>query len=165
MSIQNFIATGHQQIKMRYPGQANRFHRAILRLNKFDTACELQLYIEWFRSTPCLFVAVYMYIDRLVQDCSNSIANSLELLQSCIKPSICKSIGAWVCSRKYHSLFTRVPYNGLFSFLIFTLYSTAEDCRKLLFNQYPLVLTNWHYRPFVIISTQWANINEKIPMS
>ena len=28
-------------------------------------------------------------IDGLVQDCSNSIANTLELLQSCTKPSIC----------------------------------------------------------------------------
>ena len=27
--------------------------------------------------------------DSLVQDCSNSIANALELLQSCTKPSIC----------------------------------------------------------------------------
>ena len=30
-----------------------------------------------------------MYIDDLVQDCSNSIANALELLQSCAKQSIC----------------------------------------------------------------------------
>ena len=29
------------------------------------------------------------YADGLVQDCSNSIANALELLQSCAKPSIC----------------------------------------------------------------------------
>ena len=29
-----------------------------------------------------------MYIDGLVQDCSISIANALEILQSCIKPSI-----------------------------------------------------------------------------
>ena len=28
------------------------------------------------------------YIDGLVQDCSNSIANALELLQSCTKPSM-----------------------------------------------------------------------------
>ena len=28
------------------------------------------------------------YIDGLVQDCSNSIANALELLQSCTNPSI-----------------------------------------------------------------------------
>ena len=28
------------------------------------------------------------YIDGLVQDCGNSIANALELLQSCTKPSI-----------------------------------------------------------------------------
>ena len=27
-------------------------------------------------------------MDGLVQDCSNSIANALELLQSCTKPSI-----------------------------------------------------------------------------
>ena len=28
----------------------------------------------------------YDYIDGLVQDCSNSIANAMELLQSCTKP-------------------------------------------------------------------------------
>ena len=28
------------------------------------------------------------YFDGLVQDCGNSIANALELLQSCTKPSI-----------------------------------------------------------------------------
>ena len=32
--------------------------------------------------------AIFHYIDGLVQDCSNSIANTLELLQSCTKPSI-----------------------------------------------------------------------------
>ena len=31
---------------------------------------------------------IYAYIDGLVQDCSNSIANALELLQSCNEPSI-----------------------------------------------------------------------------
>ena len=37
-----------------------------------------------------LFQAILnlLYIDGLVQDCSNSIANALELLQSCTKPSI-----------------------------------------------------------------------------
>ena len=30
-----------------------------------------------------------VYIDGLVQDCSNSIANALELLQSSSEPSIC----------------------------------------------------------------------------
>ena len=28
-------------------------------------------------------------VDGLAQDCSNSIANALELLQSCTKPSMC----------------------------------------------------------------------------
>ena len=33
-----------------------------------------------------------MNIDSLIQDCSNSIANALELLQSCTKPSINASV-------------------------------------------------------------------------
>ena len=32
---------------------------------------------------------MYSYIDGLVQDCSISIANGLEILQSCTKPWIC----------------------------------------------------------------------------
>ena len=36
------------------------------------------------KNTLCKII----YIDGLVQDCSNSIANALELLQSCIKPYI-----------------------------------------------------------------------------
>ena len=35
------------------------------------------------------------YIDGLVQDCSNSIANALELLQSCTNPSVCFGISQW----------------------------------------------------------------------
>ena len=31
------------------------------------------------------------YIDGLVRDCSNSVANTSELLQSCAKPSICNN--------------------------------------------------------------------------
>ena len=46
-----------------------------------------------------------VHINGLVQDCSNSIANALELLQSCTKPSICSrvkqlnkiSITVWQC--------------------------------------------------------------------
>ena len=36
--------------------------------------------------------ATVLYIDGLVQDCSNSSALAMELLQSCTKPSIC----AWL---------------------------------------------------------------------
>ena len=35
---------------------------------------------------------VHVHIDGLAQDCSNSIANALELLQSCAKPSICLAL-------------------------------------------------------------------------
>ena len=44
--------------------------------------CDVQWYnLPWSR-------LVDYYIDGLVQDCSNSIANALELLQSCTKPLI-----------------------------------------------------------------------------
>ena len=42
------------------------------------------------RSFNLLLVIFFkeMHVDGLVQDCSNSIANTLELLQSCTKPSM-----------------------------------------------------------------------------
>ena len=43
-------------------------------------------------SEPMLIILL-AHIDGLVQDCSNSIANALELLQSCTKPSIYASLG------------------------------------------------------------------------
>ena len=45
-----------------------------------------------------IIMGIYMvYIDDLAQDCSNSIANARELLQSCAKPSIWgrKLVYAW----------------------------------------------------------------------
>ena len=38
----------------------------------------------------CIYTSDIIYIDDLVQNCSNSIANALELLQSCTKPLIWK---------------------------------------------------------------------------
>ena len=38
-----------------------------------------------------IYGAVRDYFDGLGQDCSISIANTLEILQSCTKPSICTS--------------------------------------------------------------------------
>ena len=45
-------------------------------------------------------------IDGFVQDCSNSIANALELLQSCVKPSICSTFITVVL---YNILIFQVP--------------------------------------------------------
>ena len=71
--------------------------------NKFARECQLLLVmiwpdmlvsplLSWGLLTDCLSkwqLGVFQYhIDGLVQDCSNSIANALELLQSCTKPSI-----------------------------------------------------------------------------
>ena len=39
-------------------------------------------------ASMCQPVAWWCHMDGLVQDCSNSIANALELLQSCTKPSM-----------------------------------------------------------------------------
>ena len=41
-----------------------------------------------------------MIFKGLVQDCSNPIANALELLQSCTKPSMCKYT-IWIC-KEWH---------------------------------------------------------------
>ena len=51
------------------------------------------------RNNPITPVGQY-HIDGLVQDCSNSIANTLELLQSCTKPSICLSM-SWLLYTLY----------------------------------------------------------------
>ena len=40
------------------------------------------------KMTSLYWINPQFYIDGLVQDCSNSIANTMELLQSCTKPSI-----------------------------------------------------------------------------
>ena len=37
------------------------------------------------------FTHLVMHMDVFLQDCSNFIANTLELLQPCFKPSICAS--------------------------------------------------------------------------
>ena len=39
------------------------------------------IHVQW--------ISLYVYIDGLVQDCSNSSALTMELLQSCTKTSIC----------------------------------------------------------------------------
>ena len=41
------------------------------------------------------YFSIMYYFEGLVQDCSNSIANELELLQSCTKPSISDEICYW----------------------------------------------------------------------
>ena len=46
------------------------------------------VYIEGILPKGPYLPCVPRYIDGLVQDCSNSIVNALELLQSCTKPSV-----------------------------------------------------------------------------
>ena len=53
-------------------------------------------------------------IDGLLQDCSNAIANSLELLQSCIKPSKIKSNETKICTECYINVY--MVFLRLFSY-------------------------------------------------
>ena len=50
---------------------------------------------------PCGIFVDILYIDSLVQDCCNSSALAMELLQSCTKPSIWKIFGFWKKSWSY----------------------------------------------------------------
>ena len=43
---------------------------------------------DYYLGTLCLSHVIAIHFDGLVQDCSISIANALEILQSCTKPSI-----------------------------------------------------------------------------
>ena len=66
---------------------------------------------SYMKTMECVFAA--FYIDGLVPDCSNSITNALELLQSCTKPSISflntDGTGNWNFSHGRHThLFSTV---------------------------------------------------------
>ena len=64
------------------------------------TDWELRVYPIEYEYGFFYAVFCYGYIDGLVQDCSNSIANALELLQSCTKPLVsfsADSCGLYTC--------------------------------------------------------------------
>ena len=69
-----------------WPGDACLHHKTLV-----FTTCITILYnnlaIIWTIHNLFHYLLRF-HIDRLVQDCSNSIASALELLQSCTKPSI-----------------------------------------------------------------------------
>ena len=52
-----------------------------------DGKLKIQVQVDILSLCQSQFMQVY--VDGLAQDCSNSIANALELLQSCAKPSMC----------------------------------------------------------------------------
>ena len=59
--------------------------------------------IKLKKKTPYnVFTNGAYYTDGLVQDCSNSIANALDLLQSCTKPSMVLTIT--VTSHAHHGV-------------------------------------------------------------
>ena len=54
-------------------------------------------FLHKYFECKCIQPGQQIHIDCLVQDCSNSIVNILELLQSCTKPSICFNIISLCC--------------------------------------------------------------------
>ena len=64
------------------------WHRAFVWTN--GSPVFLHIYVTQPQWVKCfeIFIVNMFHIDGLVQDCSISIANALEILQSCTKPSI-----------------------------------------------------------------------------
>ena len=61
---------------------------------------------EYFRSITTKYV---VHVHGLVQDCGNSSAYALELLQSCTKPSMYKKKLQMVCNAS--AIFVYIQYN------------------------------------------------------
>ena len=70
-------------------GRKPRISPAIGRSSKSGIPVMQNFFLRTWRkcisNAVCKMLAIY-YFDGLVQDCSNSIANALEILQSCTKP-------------------------------------------------------------------------------
>ena len=97
------------------------FNRTMRFFRLFSKALEIGWpdfgYIRWLiHSNECykvkyLFNGSKTYIDGLVQDCSNPIANKLDLLQSYSKPSVyeylafCLFLDIWVDSRNMANMY------------------------------------------------------------
>ena len=67
-------------------------------MEKFICSKNIIFYLQWHDFKQVEHILGYInyiknitHVNGLVQNCSNSIANALELLQSCTKPSICLS--------------------------------------------------------------------------
>ena len=73
-----------------------------------------------FQGTIYIGNHIQCSFDGLVQDCSNSIANALELLQYCIKPSI---------SFQWYALYIPQQINTYDTLLCFGLVSHLVDCK------------------------------------
>ena len=91
----------------------------------------------FFKVTLQCFEWVFMYrIDGFVQDCSNSVANALELLQSCAKPLILAS--AWqvseVCTAWWNLL---VPCILVFAKMIYQCFENSLAPRSYIRCKWP----------------------------
>ena len=114
-----------------------------------------------------------MHVDGLVQNCSNSIANALELLRSCAKPSI-SILGQYLktcrqknpdCScelprlleRSHINFFINRKYITIFSVVIsligslqlfsvqFVQYKFRKFYKKVFVCEFPSEKLEWHY--------------------
>ena len=89
----NYIPALVQIMAWRRPGDKPLSETMMVRLLTYICVTRPQWVKDQWKITPvCNFTSTSFrmswYIDGLVRDCSNSIANALELLQSCTKPQI-----------------------------------------------------------------------------
>ena len=78
-------------------GQEQTLHQAITVIDKHLIQCSISVGIYQHTDAGwCIHTSVD-YINGLLQDCSNSSALAMELLQSCTKPSISSSFQTMAC--------------------------------------------------------------------
>ena len=79
------------------------------------------------------FTDIIQHIDGFVQDCSNSIANALELLQSCAKPSIC----VFSCDQAVLWMVQSVR---------------PPVCPSHLFDYVPIIVSSWNFQELLPVT-------------
>ena len=55
---------------------------------RFDSTWNIYILVYVYQDKTCHWVPDWLHVDGLVENCSNSIANALELLQSSTKLSM-----------------------------------------------------------------------------
>ena len=76
-----------------------------------------------FRSFMHWQIPSTVYVDGLVQDCSISSANALEILQSCTEPSVSHTICTWFCCAVFCFVYTVfIVLRGAFWFIYLNMF-------------------------------------------
>ena len=109
-------------------------------------------------------------IDSWVHDCSNSIANALELLQSCSKPSICRfklvrspllssmvtgTPSVVITPDRGHTVLQVRQHSACYSHYVFVMYWMCVGIEQAVSCSMPALLCLW--RVIMLWSMGWSN--------